>query len=105
MDAVGILDGMWVVAASFMDFTETFGDPENGSLVIVQRTRYQGAERELTVKEIRYYREHYELHPRSTDPSYKPIIVPHDHKANGDALEVQIVGVVLAATRVFRPKH
>lgn len=101
MDLAGIDDGMWIVAADAADFIDVYGDLESGDLVVVQRTRYQGAERELTVKEIRYYRDRYELLPRSSDPSYQPIVVPHDHQANGDEMEVQIVGVVLSAVRTF----
>jgi SOS-response transcriptional repressor LexA len=97
MTEAGIRDGMWVVAADAADFIDAYGDLETGDLVVVERTRHQGAERELTVKEIRFYRNRYELHPRSTNEEHKPIIVPHDPKADPDAIEIKIVGVVLTA--------
>ena len=102
MDKVGISDGMWIVAADAPDFIDTYRDLESGDLVVVQRSRFQGAERELTVKEIRYYRDRYELHPRSSDPAHRPIVVPHNHATTGDDVEIKIVGVVLAATIDFR---
>ncbi len=102
LNAVGIEDGMWVVAADAGDFIDIYGDIESGSLVVVERTRSQGAERELTIKEIRYYRDHFELHPKSTNPEHKPIIISHS-QAPEDDIEVKVVGVLLSATRVFRP--
>jgi len=104
LNAVGIEDGMWVVAADAVDFIDTYGDIESGSLVVVERTRSQGAERELTIKEIRYYRDHYELHPKSTNPEHKPIIISHS-TAPADDIEVKVIGVLLSATRVFRPQR
>ena len=101
MDAVGIADGMWIVAADYSDFVETYGELASGDLVVVRRTRFQGSERELTVKEIQYYPNRFELIPRSSDPAYQPIVVPYDHGADGDKAEVTIVGVVLSAIRDF----
>ena len=102
MNAAGIEDGMWIVAADASDFIDIYGEVESGEFVVVERTRHQGAERELTVKEIRFYRDRYELLPRSNDPQYKPIVVPHDAKADPDGIEVKIVGVLLTAYRDFR---
>lgn len=97
MSEAGILDGMWLVGADAADYVDQYGDIETGDLVIVERTRFQGAERELTVKEIRYYRNRYELHPRSSNPAHKPIIVPNDLTRSGDEEEVKVIGVVLTA--------
>lgn len=47
-------------------------------------------------------RDRYELHPRSSDPAHRPIVVPHNHTTTGDDVEIQIVGVVLSATIDFR---
>lgn len=105
LNAAGIEDGMWIVAADYSDFIDTYGEVESGELVVVERTRFQGAEREMTVKEIRFYRDRYELLPRSHNPVHKPIVVPHNHNASGDDIEVRIVGVLLTAYINFRPKR
>lgn len=98
VNRAGIDDGMWVVVADALDFIDHYGEIESGDLVVVERTRAQGAERELTIKEIRYYRDRYELLPKSTNTSHQPIVVPHNHNAD-DGIEVRVVGVVLSATR------
>lgn len=96
VDLAGIHDGEWVVAADAADYADQYGDLESGDLVVVERVRYQGAERELTIKEIRYYRDRYELHPRSSNSTHQPIIVPHNEQPD-DETEVKVVGVVLTA--------
>lgn len=96
VNLAGIADGDWIVAADAADYVDHYGDTESGDLVVVERTRYQGAERELTVKEIRYYRDRYELVPRSDNPAHKPIIVLHN-SAPDDSMEVKVVGVVLTS--------
>lgn len=101
----GIDDGMWIVAADASDFIDQHGEIESGDLVVVERTRLQRGERELTVKEIRFYRDRYELHPKSANPAHKPIVVPHDMSVDADGIEVKIVGVVLTAYRDFRRKR
>lgn len=102
MDEAGIREGMWIVAADAADMIDMNGDLESGDLVIVERTEAQRSSRELTVKEIRYYRDRYELLPRSSNAEHKPIIVKHNHDADADGIEVKIVGVVLTAYTDFR---
>lgn len=102
MNLVGIDDGMWVVAADAADFIDQYGETESGDLVVVERSRYQGSERELTVKEIRFYRDRYELIPRSSNTAHQPIIVPHNHGADGDKDQVRVIGVVLTSYRDHR---
>jgi len=97
MDEAGIGDGMWVVGADASDYIDTYGDIVTGDLVVVERSRHQNAERELTVKEVHFFRDRYELRPVSSNPQHKPIVVPHDHGADGDGIEVKIIGVVLTA--------
>lgn len=100
MNAVGIDDGDWIVAADAGDFVDAYGEIESGEYVVVERTRFQGAERELTVKEIRYYRDRYELLPRSTETDHEPIIVPHT--GSDDGVEVKVIGVLLTSYKTFR---
>lgn len=97
MDQAGISDGMWVVGADAADYIDTYGDIVTGDLVVVERVRFQNSERELTVKEVHFFRDRYELRPVSSNPEHVPIVVPHDHQADGDGEEVKIIGVVLTA--------
>lgn len=97
MNAAGIMDGMWIVGADAADYVDTYGDIESGDLVVVERSRHQGAERELTVKKVHFYRDRYELRPASTNPEHQPIVVKHDHEVDADGVEVKIIGVVLTA--------
>lgn len=96
MNQVNIHDGMWVVAADAPDFIDVYGDIATGDLVIVERTRFQGAERELTVKQVHFFKDRYELRPCSTNAEHQVITVPHNHSAE-DGIEVKIIGVVLTA--------
>lgn len=97
MNVAGIMDGMWIVGADAADYIDTYGDIESGDLVVVERSRHQGAERELTVKQVHFYRDRYELRPASTNPEHQPIVVKHDHEVDADGIEVKIIGVVLTA--------
>jgi transcriptional regulator with XRE-family HTH domain len=105
MTEAGIADGMWVVAADAADFIDQHGDLESGDLVVVERTKMQRAEREMTVKEIHFFKDRYELRPRTTNPDHKAIVVKHDLDVDADGIEVKIVGVVLTAYTDFRRKR
>lgn len=104
MDAAGIHDGMWVVGADAADFIDVYGDIQSGDLVVVERTRFQGSERELTVKEVHFFRDRYELRPVSKNPEHQAIVVPHDHTVGSDGVEVKIIGVVLTAYANLRTR-
>lgn len=105
MDEAGIVDGMWVVGADAADFIDVYGDIQSGDLVIVERTRYQRSERELTVKEVHFFRDRYELRPVSSNKEHSVITVAHDHSADGDGVEVKIIGVVLTAYANLRVRR
>lgn len=65
----------------------------DGLVVVVQRSRNGGQERELTVKQIAWFDDRIEFQPRSSNPKHKPIIVEHDNwEDNG--VQVAIVGLV-----------
>lgn len=65
----------------------------DGLVVVVQRSRNGGQERELTVKQVAWFDDRIEFQPRSTNPKHKPIVVEHDNwEDNG--VEVAIVGLV-----------
>lgn len=65
----------------------------DGLVVVVQRSRYDGQERELTVKQVAWFDDRIEFQPRSTNPKHKPIVVEHD-KWEDNGIEVAIVGLV-----------
>lgn len=65
----------------------------DGLVVVVQRSRNGGQERELTVKQVAWFDDRIEFQPRSTNPKHKPIVVEHD-KWEDNGIEVAIVGLV-----------
>lgn len=93
MNAAKIEDGMWAIAIDYDDYAEFHGEIRDGKRAIVERTRFQGSERELTVKEVRLYRDRMELIPRSTRQGYDPIVVPYN---SDDSLDetVKILAIV-----------
>ncbi|WP_245892889.1 LexA family protein [Devosia naphthalenivorans] len=65
----------------------------NGLVVVIQRSKNGGQERELSVKQVAWFEDRIEFQPRSTNPKHKPIVVEHDNwEDNG--VEVAIVGLV-----------
>lgn len=101
MDEVDIKDGMWVVGIESVDYIDQYREIESGQFVIVERSRNGGSERETTVKEARFYRDRMELIPRSSDPTFLSIVVPHDQEADPDQEIVKILAVVISAYRDF----
>lgn len=105
MNLEGIEDGMWIVAADASDFIDMNGDLETGDIVVVERTKLQRAEREMTLKQVHFFKDRYELRPRSSNADHIPIVVKHDHEVDADGIEVRIVGVLLTAYKDFRRKR
>jgi len=105
MNDVGIFDGMWIVGADASDYIDTYGDIVTEDLVVVERTKHHGAERELTVKQIHFFRDRYELRPVSTNEKHQPIVVKHNHDVDADGIEVRIIGVVLTAYANLRRRR
>lgn len=85
-----ILPGDRVVTLSFEDLNVPVRD---GMVVVVERTRDGGHTREWSVKQVEFYQDRIEFHPRSTDPRYKPIIVRHGDDQD-DGTEVRILAIV-----------
>jgi hypothetical protein len=92
---------MWVVAGTYSDYVDRVGDVDNGQYVIVERTRFGGSERELTLKEVQFTRGGMRLIPRSLNLRHKELFIPLDHKADGDEETVRILAVVFAAVMDF----
>jgi transcriptional regulator with XRE-family HTH domain len=96
MNLRGILDGDWVHLASVegMNFA-----PETGMIVEVERTRVQGRERELTLKELEVTTDGLLLWPRSTNPLWRDPLTVTD--GDEEDVTVQITGVMLQLIRRF----
>ena len=67
-------------------------------VVIVEQTLDGGQHRERSIKQIVYYQDRVEFHPRSRNPKHKPIIVPHTIFIDGIQEDGRKV-VVLAIAR------
>lgn len=75
--------------------------PETGDLVEVERLRFGGAERELTIKQIEVTADGILLWPRSTNPKWQEPLVLTDGALDGEEIEVRIRAKILSATRRF----
>jgi SOS-response transcriptional repressor LexA len=83
-------DGDYVICAVWEDLNM----PEKDGLnVVVQQTTADGQLRERSVKEMRVFPDRVELHPRSSNPAYKPIIVNRGYHTD-DGKEVTILALV-----------
>lgn len=87
-----IMDGDQLSALAYEDVQDRM-PLRDGMIVVVERTRHGGMEREWSVKQLEFYEDRVEFHPRSTNPRYKPIVVPREHKAD-DGVEVTIIAIV-----------
>lgn len=102
MDQANIREGMWVVGGVYMDYVDKVGELHNGQYVVVERTRYGGSERELTVKEVQFARSGMHLVPRSSNERHKEFIVPlNEDETDGDAETISVVAVVFMAVNDF----
>lgn len=72
----------------------------DGMIVVVERSRYDGQEREWSVKQLQLYEDRVEFHPRSTNPRHKPIIVRRDGQAD-DGTKVEIIALVRRTVNEF----
>lgn len=87
-----ITPGSRIVAVDY-DEISSRSPLRNDLIVVIQRSRNGGQERELSVKQVAWFEDRIEFQPRSTNPKHKPIVVEHDSwEDNG--VEVAIVGLV-----------
>jgi SOS-response transcriptional repressor LexA len=96
MDRAHVLPGMYLQTIDIHAWEKSHGDPRDGQLVIVARTRDGNPERELTVKRLRVYRDRLELVPESSDDRHKPLVFPNPPRPEGE-IEVQIIAVVISS--------
>lgn len=99
MNKAGIHDGMFAVGVDYVDFVEHYRPIETGDIVVVERMRFDGQERERTIK--RYWEEPtgVALMPESTNPHHKPIVIPKDGVIEGE--EIRIIAYVTGSYSLF----
>lgn len=87
-----IQDGDRLSALAYEDIADRY-PLRDGMIVVVERTRHGGHEREWSVKQLEIYEDRMEFHPRSTNPRYKPIVIKRDSLAD-DGVTVEIIAIV-----------
>lgn len=99
MNKAGIHDGMFAVGVEYMDFVEHYRPIESGDIVVVERLRFDGQERERTIK--RYWEEPngVALLPESTNEHHKAIFIPRNSMIEGE--EIRILAYVTGAYSLF----
>ena len=104
MDRAGILPGTFALGVDYSDYREQYGEIDAGDVVIVERTRFSGHEREITIK--RYWPENGRvlLYPDSNNPIHKAIEIPDNAvilDPAGEPMEIQIKAVVVASINIL----
>ena len=98
VNRLGINDGDYVHC---VDTVQIGYEPETGHIVEVERVRFQGRERELTLKQVEIVGDEVLLWPRSTDDRYQQPLMIHDGIADHEDFEVRIRGLVIASIRRY----
>jgi hypothetical protein len=75
--------------------------PRTGDLVEVERLRFGGQERELTIKQVEVTPEGILLWPRSTNPRWRAPLEIAAGVRDGEDVEVRIRALILASIRRF----
>lgn len=94
----GILDGdlVHIVDAIAIEY-----EPETGDVVEVERSRFDGAEREITLKQVEVLADgSCLLWPRSTSPRWQEP-VPYTDGPDDGAVEVRVIGKMLQVLRQY----
>lgn len=76
MTEAKIFEGMHVLAIDVHAWEKLNGEPGDGAIVVVARTRAGSPERELTIKRLRLKRDRIVLEPQSKNPIHQPIVMP-----------------------------
>lgn len=94
MDLRGLHEGMWAIGINVIDYAEIYGrSVQDEQLVVVRRTRFQGSEIEMTVKEVRLFKDRTELIPRSRNSAHKKLIIPAVMDGESDE-NIEIAAIV-----------
>jgi SOS-response transcriptional repressor LexA len=100
MTQAKIFEGMYVLAVDVATWERLHGQPRDGQLVVVARTRNGHPERELTVKRLRIFMDRMELQPCSDNTVHKPVVFPLPLREDADT-DAHILAVVLSATWIY----
>jgi SOS-response transcriptional repressor LexA len=99
MDKLRLFDGDFAVT---IDWNDIERPAQDGEVVVVEQLRDGGHIIETTIKQIRIHKDRYELHPRSSNPKHKAIVVRHGD-GERDGREVRIIGLVESIYRPISP--
>lgn len=78
-------------------------DPRPGDMVIVERRRFQGREREVTAKRMRREGKLILLIPDSTDPAWQDAM-PVNAKKPSEDIDVAVIAIVSGVWRPIRDR-
>lgn len=103
MDRAGIIEGMYIVGVDYFEFEDKKRPLREGEVVVVERSRFSGQEKEITVKRVKSDRKGMWFVPDSFNTAHKPIFVPHevDRDPSDESTEVKILAVVVSAQKFF----
>jgi hypothetical protein len=91
-------EGSFVQVAAWEGLALT---PATGQIVVVQRTRDQGALRERSIKVVRRQGRRIELWPKSTNPRWNQPLVLVDDPTRAEETTVSLAGLVIWVHRPF----
>lgn len=95
MTEARIYEGMHLLAVDLHAWERLNGEPGDGAVVVVARTRRGSPERELTVKRLRIKRDRLILQPETLNPKHKAIELPlpgaHDSAESDETAEILAV--------------
>jgi transcriptional regulator with XRE-family HTH domain len=98
VNLLGIFDGDLVHCVSTTDIAYT---PRTGDIVEVERTRFGGQMRELTLKQVEVTPNGPMLWPRSTNERFREPVSVTEGADHGEELEVRIRGLVVGSIRRY----
>lgn len=96
MNALNIVEGDWV---HWVDTADLGYYPRAGDVVRVERVRFGGQEREVTLKQVEVGEAGILLWPRSTNPRWKSPIELRAGLRESEDVEVVVRGLVLSVIR------
>lgn len=94
-----ILAGDTLICVAFEDVAKQV-KVRDRMVVVVERTRDGGHTREWSVKQVELYEDRIEFHPRSSNPTHKPIVVPRNAQAD-EGVQVEIIALVRRVSNEF----
>lgn len=101
MNKLGIFDGDQVHLVSIQQSAYT---PVTDDILKIERIRFQGREREVSLKQLEIVDDKHLLWPRSTNPAWQEPIDLHAETKPGEEIEVHATALVLNVIRqLWRP--